>query len=771
MTSPGPLLRAALLLLAASAVAAVPSASFGQAGNRPTVLAYIDFNLNMHLSWPADADLSAAEALYARVSHNGAVIGETNVTLSPEDVLPTSLRVDGLQVTETGNQPLLVELSYTPAFNTTSEQTYTAWVISGAVSIIPPVFVILVAVVTQEVLLALFVGLFVAGTIVAQGDVLAGFLATMNNYMVNSLGDVNHAFVIMFSWFLAGLVAVVQKSGGGHGIAEVIMHRISTRRGLMMATFFLGFVIFFDDYANTLILGSTMRGISDAFFVSREKLAFIVDATTAPIASIAPISSWIGFEVGLIDEQINNLIDLGYGDELEEAGITSGYNVFLESIASRYYPIYMLMFQFALIYLRRDMGPMLTAERRAVDKKQVTSPTANVAEVELDTALEPNENVPKLWWNSAVPILFTLIIVFMSLLLTGYNACVADGLEVNAANLFGNGDAYAALLYGAFVGSILAWIMIRVQYHHKGKMYNQWRDWSKFRSVPVDDDGDCPRPILTFKESLAVWIEGIKGLTTPVLVLIMAWGIGQAVQDVSTDLFFASVLSHPGLDPRMLPTLTFLISAIISFCTGTSWGTMSIVMPLAIPSAWIASGSKDIFVMSVAGVLAGAVFGDHATAISDTTILSSLATKCDLRHHVITQLPYALLVGFFSVVLGTIPGAYGLEPWLALLIGLAVMCFLPILVAERIDHPGRRLDPFGRCVEYVRVQWLKREPAEVFIPAADEDEVDAEPYRDFWMAVGVSKPTAPEHFAEDIDDKISDADRKAAIKLDIGPQA
>jgi len=228
-------------------------------------------------------------------------------------------------------------------------------VISGFVSLLPPLFVVLVAGMTQEVLWALWVGLFVAGAIVHQGNIFDAFLRTLDTYLVNSLADSGHAFVILFSWFLAGLVAVVQKSGG-----------------VQLAVYLLGFVIFFDDYANTLILGNTMRGISDAFFVSREKLAFLVDATTAPIASLAPISSWIGFEVGLINDQLETLKGLGYRDALAEAGLTSGYGIFLSSLASRYYPIFMLVFQLSLIVFQRDAGPMLQAERRAFDNKQVT---------------------------------------------------------------------------------------------------------------------------------------------------------------------------------------------------------------------------------------------------------------------------------------------------------------------------------------------------------------------------------------------------------------
>mmetsp|Transcript_25446 Transcript_25446/g.71157 ORF Transcript_25446/g.71157 Transcript_25446/m.71157 type:complete len:511 (+) Transcript_25446:933-2465(+) len=481
-----------------------------------------------------------------------------------------------------------------------------------------------------------------------------------------------------------------------------------------------------------------MRGVADSFMVSREKLAFIVDATTAPIASIAPISSWIGFEVGLINEQIKNLEEMGYGQQLAEAGVTSGYNVFLESIASRYYPIFMLAFQFFLLFTTRDMGPMLKAERRAMDKKQVSSPDANEAEVELDNSLEPAEDVPRLWWNSAVPIILTLVIVFASLLITGYKNTVAAGDPVTAANLFGYGDSYSSLLYGSFIGSIFCWLFIRVQYYYKGQPYNALKDWIACKRVPVYEDGTGPRPILTLKESLEVWIEGIKGLTTPVLVLIMAWAIGQAVQDVSCDLFFASALSSESLDFRLLPTLTFLISALISFCTGTSWGTMSIMFPLAVPASWISSnGDRDIFVMTVAGILAGAVFGDHATAISDTTILSSLACKCDLRHHVITQLPYALIVALFSILLGTLPGAYIYPSWAGLLIGFPVMYLLTLLLAERVDHPARKLDPMSGAIEWIAVKWFKKEPEEVFIP--EDIDVQATEYKDIWTAMGIRK--------------------------------
>lgn len=720
-----------LLVAFLRSATAVPEASFS--GNRPSVIVGIEFQLSMSLAFPANEDLTNASTLYSRVWWQGALIKQGNTSLYDGDgFLISSYRISDLIVDATGNQPLTVELAYSPDFADISSQEYVVWVITGFVSILTPLFVIGIAVATQEVLWALWSGLFVAATIVAQGNVLDGFLRTMDNYMVNSLGNVDHAYVIIFSWFLAGLVAVIQKSGGGHGIADVICKRVSTRRGLQLSVFCLGFVIFFDDYANTLILGNTMRGVSDAFFVSREKLAFIVDATTAPIASIAPISSWIGFEVGLIDAQLETLAGMGYEESLASANLTSGYTIFIESIVSRFYPILMLMLQLSLILTKRDMGPMLKAERRARDEKLVNSPDAKEDETALDETLEPEPETPRLWWNSAAPVLVTLILVFASLLITGYNSTVADGLPVTAGNVFGNGDAYGALLWGAFAGSIFCWFLVRFQYHHEGKMYNQWQHWIKFQACPVDEQGKGPRPILTFKQSLSVWVEGIKGLTTPVLVLVMAWAIGQAVQDVSCDLFFASALSS-GVDSRMLPTLTFIISALISFCTGTSWGTMSIMFPLAVPATWIATQDRNIFILVVAGILAGAVFGDHATAISDTTILSSMATKCDLRHHVLTQIPYALYAALFSILLGTIPSAYAYPSWVGLLLGLLFVGISPIFIAERVDHPTRRLDPMSRGVEWVRVTLLKGKPTAVHIP---DDDHEMESYSDFWTYWG-----------------------------------
>jgi len=220
--------------LALRPAAAVPEASFptgSGSGNRPAVIAGIAFQLALDLAFPGSSDLTNVTTLFTRVSWDGQIIKEDNRSLYDDDgFVISSVRLSDLIVEATGNQPLTVELAYTPDFAVASSQEYTVWVITGFVSILTPLFVIIVAVLSQEVLWALWTGLFIAASIVAQGDVLDGFLRTMDNYMVNSLGNVDHAYVIIFSWFLAGLVAVIQKSGGGHGIADVICKRVNTRR-------------------------------------------------------------------------------------------------------------------------------------------------------------------------------------------------------------------------------------------------------------------------------------------------------------------------------------------------------------------------------------------------------------------------------------------------------------------------------------------------------------------------------------------------------------
>jgi Na+/H+ antiporter NhaC len=435
-----------------------------------------------------------------------------------------------------------------------------------------------------------------------------------------------------------------------------------------------------------------MRPLADQFFVSREKLAFLVDATTAPIASIAPISSWIGFELSLISEELGKLE--GAGVDLKAAGLENPYSIFLETLASRYYPIFMLAFQLILLIMNRDFGPMLRAERRAFYEHLVSSPTSNISETEIKNDLEPEADTPLRWWNGVVPIMVVVVTVFVTLVVTG-----SDGTGLRADEIFGNGDAYGALLYGAFFGSLTVMILSACQYKLNGKIICACNKWGGCYEKDADNE---PVPLLTLKNSLDVWVEGIKGLISPTLILVGAWAIGGVIQDVGADVLFGSVVTNDNLDAGFLPVLTFLIAAIISFCTGSSWGTMAMLFPMVVGPSWYASdGDRDIFILVISAILAGSVFGDHATAISDTTIMSALATKCDLGDHVKTQLPYAVIIAFFSMFFGYLPCGFIYKSYVGLIIGLVLLVPLCFVLGVRVDHPDQKLDPISRLSDFI----------------------------------------------------------------------
>eukprot|EP00187_Rhodella_violacea_P010930 CAMPEP_0174913898 /NCGR_PEP_ID=MMETSP0167-20121228/80558_1 /TAXON_ID=38298 /ORGANISM="Rhodella maculata, Strain CCMP736" /LENGTH=1017 /DNA_ID=CAMNT_0016158637 /DNA_START=371 /DNA_END=3426 /DNA_ORIENTATION=+ len=694
--------------------------------------------------------------LFMKVLYNAEVLAKSKMPIFVDGVLQTSTAISPLAFPSSGdNQEMNVILSYDADFAQATENVFSGKVVKGWITIWPPLVTIIIAVATREVLWALWAGVWTATMIIYNGNVLTAFLRTLDTYIVGALGNIDHAYVILFSWFLSGLIAVVTKSGGAHGFADLIVKKIRSRRGAELAIFFLGFLIFFDDYANTLILGGTMRPIADLYFVARERLAMLIDCTTAPIASIAPISSWIGFELGLIQDAISALQAEGFNPP------SSAYDVFIQTIPSRYYPWFMLVMQFVLVLGMRAMGPMLEAARRAQYKRELNPPGARLSEVEIDKTLEPEADTPRRWWNGAVPILVTLVAVLLGLMLTGYYSAKDAGMDITAANIFGEGDSYGSILWGAFFGSMVIWVMTALQYKQGGKIVNQWKYWIKLQSVPVDENGEEAVPLLSPKESLASWIEGVKGMTVPVLVLIMAWSLGAAVVDCGADAFFSSVLTSDSLDPRALPVLTFLIAALISFATGSSWGTMSIVFPLAAKGSFIAGGN-EIFVLTVSAILSGAVFGDHATAISDTTILSAMSAKCSLNAHVITQLPFALVVGTIAALVGYIPAGYGMEGWAALLVGIVVVCLFTLAFCVRVDHPASRQDFWTITGEFIRTKIFRREPSEFTqVPESKREYCDVWT-RNFWTMETFTTCCSQ---SDDLDAGLEDDEEAIAAKL------
>jgi len=501
-------------------------------------------------------------------------------------------------------------------------------VIPGWLSVIPPLIAIFLALIIRQVVVSLSLGIFSGALIYYNFDPLTAFLRFADTLMLNVLIDKDHMFIIVFTLLIGGVVGVISANGGTAGLAQQITKLAKTARSGMISSWLLGVMIFFDDYANSLIIGNMMRPITDKLKISREKLAYIVDSTAAPIASIVIISTWVGYEVGLISD---GLVTIGFTQ--------NAYDVFISAIPYSFYPIATIYFVFLTSFMQRDFGPMLKFERAARNKKIVLN------EEESETKNKINSENAK-WFNGAIPIFVILFGTIFSLAATGiYNLNIAGVTEYSIQNIINHADSFSSLLWASFGASIVAIVMTVSQ------------------------------RILSLNNAIEAWQKGIQSMLIAVIILVFAWAISSVTNDLKTADYIISLLSD-SIDPRLLPALVFIICATIGFSTGTSWGTMAIVMPIVIPLTYHvgnifglnSESLQNVLLGVISSVLAGSVFGDHCSPIADTTILSSLASKCNHIDHVKTQLPYAISVGIFSVVFGSIPSAYGLNPFISILL-------------------------------------------------------------------------------------------------------
>ena len=525
-------------------------------------------------------------------------------------------------------------------------------VIPGWMSLLPPLIAILLALIARQVIVALFVGIWIGAVLIYDYNPFTGFLYALTKYIAIAPADPDKMAIIVFSLTLGGMVGVISKMGGTQGIVDKLAIRASNAQKGQMVTWLMGIFIFFDDYANTLIVGNTMRPLSDKLRISREKLSYLVDSTAAPVANIAIISTWIGFEIGLI------------GNSFQSLGITENpYLVFFKTIPYNFYPIFALTIGFFIALLGRDFGPMLKAERRCYQTGEVLAPGATpVSSLDSDEIVA-DENIKKRWYNGFFPILSVIVTTLLGLWFTGLNAVDQRTINLDSVGfiqyvslVIGESDSYAVLMWAAFIGSFLAIILAIVQ------------------------------KLLTLHQSITAWIGGVKAMILAAIILTMAWSIGNICADLKTADFIIHI-SEGFLSPYFIPILSFVMAALISFATGTSWGVMAILMPIVIPIAYLVPQAGDyaislsqqqgIFLSTIASVLAGATFGDHCSPISDTTIMSSMASGADHIDHVRTQLPYAIFGGIISMVIGYLPMGFGVNPFFVIPVGIIII-FLTI---------------------------------------------------------------------------------------------
>ncbi len=529
-------------------------------------------------------------------------------------------------------------------------------------SVVPPLIAIALALVFREVVVSLFVGIW-AGAFIAGGlridsfyYFFQSFFDVIVTYLIEALSDTGHLSVIVFSLLIGGMVAVISRNGGMAGVVKLFSRFAKGPRSAQFITWLMGVAIFFDDYANTLIVGNTMRSVTDRFRVSREKLAYIVDATAAPVAAVAFITTWIGAELGYIDSGMAVLEHYPYEQ--------TPYAIFLHSLKYSFYPILTLGFMLFLIFSQRDYGPMWKAEYRARTTGRLREvQTEEVSEQHMQD-LTPVKRAPRKWYHAFFPVLTVIVVTILGLADTGLAAArtelldagvpiaewtwsaiwrhigpvvgVEDTLVSKLGYVVGLADAYVALLWASLSGITLAILMT---------LYSR---------------------IMRLGDAMHTMISGLKTMIPAVVILALAWSLAATTKDLHTAHYLSLALKD-SINPLLMPMIVFVLAAFISFSTGSSWSTMAILYPIAIPTTWHICLSQGIdpqlgheIVLNVISVVLGAsVLGDHCSPISDTTILSSLASDCHHIDHVRTQLPYALTVGAVAMICGGLSTCLG----------------------------------------------------------------------------------------------------------------
>ncbi len=534
-------------------------------------------------------------------------------------------------------------------------------------SLLPPIVAIFLAILLRKPLIALFAGLWAGVTLLFALDgasfaaaLAQGLRGAATDYILAEVREEARLQIILFVVFMLAMVGVITRAGGIQGVMQALSGLARDARRSQIATWFMGLAVFFDDYANTILVGSTMRPLAAKFRVSREKLAYIVDSTAAPVAGISILSTWIAFEVSTFAPSLPDA----------ELGSNQGYAIFLETLPYRFYCILTLLFVGMITFTGRDLGPMLRAERRARGGKELRDGAVPMVG-EAGTRLEAAPGVRISAWTALVPLALFVGTVLGSILYRGGALELgADLFTVRGVTqvLYG-GSGNAPLMYGAIVGFTAALLL-------------------------------GMRARLPLAQALSASLDSLRSMGVAIAILYLAWSLGRVCGDLGTATFLAVSLGD-ALPWMILPGVLFLLSGAIAFSTGTSWGTMTILLPLVVQLAYqLGFDSVDsglgfdaqraaglaLLVVSIGAVLEGAIFGDHCSPISDTTVMSSIATACDHFDHVSTQMPYAILTMTVALTCGYFPATFlGWSPFVCIPLGAAVLFAILRIYGKRAD--------------------------------------------------------------------------------------
>ena len=517
---------------------------------------------------------------------------------------------------------------------------------------LPPLIAVTLALLTQRLVLSLFLAIVCGSLLATPGNPVTGISNVLMVHGAHALGDFFHIQILLFAGLLLGMVDIMNVSGGTRGVIQALQRFVSTRRSTQAVTWIMGMFVFFDDYANSFVIGTTMRSVTDRLKISREKLAYLVDSTAAPVSGLAIISTWIGYEVGLFQEAINALEGIQLG----------GYQAFVQALPYRFYCILTLIMVGLVVWLKRDFGPMYHAEVRAIKEGLILRDGASPLTSSTFNGLDAKENIPLRWINAAVPVFTVIIATLVGLFISGGGTAYSISQLFSVQTLgtiFSGANSGSVLLYSSLAGCLAAAILVLIQ------------------------------GILSPWELAVAWGKGMSSIGLASVILVLAWMLNDVSSNIGTAPFLIAVIRDI-IQPLWLPLLIFLLAGAVAFSTGSSWSTMAILIPVAVPLAY-ELGDASLMIIAMGAVLDGAIFGDHCSPLSDTTILSSMACSSDHLDHVKTQMPYALVTMVAAAMLCYLPASAGWTPYpLIVLAALALAGFLWVVGKDPEAVEGQR---------------------------------------------------------------------------------
>ena len=488
-------------------------------------------------------------------------------------------------------------------------------------ALVPPIIAIVLALITKEVYSSLFVGILVGGLFYSGFSFEGTFNHIFNDGYIAVLSDSYNVGILIFLVVLGAMVSLMNRAGGSAAFGHFAKEKIKTRAGAQLATIALGVLIFIDDYFNCLTVGSVMRPVTDEHKVSRAKLAYLIDATAAPVCIIAPISSWAAAVSGFVEGE-------------------DGFSIFIRAIPYNYYALLTIVMMITIVLLNIDFGSMRTHEKNALNGDLFTS-----GKDASDKEAEPKSSKGKVI-DLVIPIIMLIICCVIGMIYTG-GFFQGEGF----VSAFSNSDASVGLALGSIFAMLLTIIIYLI------------------------------RRVLSFSECMECLPSGFKAMVPAILILTFAWTLKAMTDSLGAAVFVAGAMEKSAGGLMMfLPAIIFLVGCFLAFSTGTSWGTFGILIPIVV--AVFANSNPQLMIISISACMAGAVCGDHCSPISDTTIMASAGAQCNHVNHVSTQLPYALLVAAVSFVTYIVAG-FVQNPWVPLPVGIVLLLICLFVIKGR----------------------------------------------------------------------------------------